>query len=69
MLGDGKIRKEDLELLIVTDSPQEAVDAVVRCYEQNCNRVKEQSEGAQIVSPRSAAGGGMRSPYRNARKS
>lgn len=69
MLGDGKIRKEDLDLLIVTDSPEEAVDAVVRCYEQNCNRVKEQSEGAQIVSPRSVAGGGMRSPYRNERKS
>jgi len=67
MLADGKIHRDDLDLLIVTDSPDAAVDAVVKCYEQNCERIKAQSEGARIPSPRSIAGGGMRSPYRSSR--
>lgn len=33
VLGDGKISPGDLDLLLVTDDPKEAVDAVVRAYE------------------------------------
>lgn len=68
MLEEGKIHRDDLDLLIVTDSPEDAVDAVVRCYEQNCQRIMAQSEGARVASPRSIAGGGMRSPYRHVRR-
>jgi uncharacterized protein (TIGR00730 family) len=47
MLEDGKIHPEDLELLIVTDSPEEATRVVVDCFEENCSRAVARSEGAQ----------------------
>ncbi len=45
MLKDGKVNPADLDLLIVTDSPEEAVDVVVRCYDDNSSRVAGRSEG------------------------
>jgi uncharacterized protein (TIGR00730 family) len=33
VLGEGKISPSDLDLMLLTDDPQEAVDAVVRAYE------------------------------------
>ena len=33
MLAEGKIAPSDLDLLIVTDSPAEAVQVIVDCYE------------------------------------
>lgn len=36
MVGEGKILAEDLDLLVVTDSPEEAVRVVQRCYETGC---------------------------------
>jgi uncharacterized protein (TIGR00730 family) len=36
MLAEGKIAADDLDLLVVTDSPAEAVRIVTECYEQNC---------------------------------
>ena len=54
MLGDGKIKKEDLEMLVVTDTPEEAVRTIVDCYEKSCARAEQKSEAARI------AGGGMR---------
>ncbi|MGQ0561814.1 MAG: TIGR00730 family Rossman fold protein [Gemmatimonadota bacterium] len=45
MLGDGMVKAKDLELLIVTDSPQEAVRVVVDCFEQNCSYAAARSEG------------------------
>ena len=48
MAADGKIQPEDLNLLVVTDSPQEAADVVLNCYEENCARAEAASEGAKI---------------------
>jgi uncharacterized protein (TIGR00730 family) len=48
MLSHGKIHPADLELLIVTDSPEEAVQAIVSCYERNCADAQAQSEAARF---------------------
>ena len=58
MLKDNKISEEDLELLIITDSPDEAVDVVVKCYDENCSQMEAQSV-AETVKPR---GGFKRAP-------
>ncbi|HEY0306429.1 MAG TPA: TIGR00730 family Rossman fold protein, partial [Longimicrobiales bacterium] len=47
MAADRKINAEDLNLLVVTDSPEEAVSVVVSCYEENCARAEAASEGAK----------------------
>ncbi|HWM13320.1 MAG TPA: TIGR00730 family Rossman fold protein [Gaiellaceae bacterium] len=36
LLADGMVSPEDLELLHVTDDPEDAVRTVVTCYEQRC---------------------------------
>jgi uncharacterized protein (TIGR00730 family) len=36
MLAEGKVSPEDLELLVVTDSPEETVRIVTDCYEEHC---------------------------------
>jgi uncharacterized protein (TIGR00730 family) len=36
MHAEGKIHARDLDLLVITDSPEEAVRTVVDCYEKNC---------------------------------
>jgi uncharacterized protein (TIGR00730 family) len=36
MLAEGKISADDLDLLVVTDSPDEAVRIVTECYEKHC---------------------------------
>jgi uncharacterized protein (TIGR00730 family) len=61
MLTDGKIHAADMELMVVTDSPQEAVDVIVDCYERNCALAQQQSEAAgaerDAEAERSRAGG------------
>ncbi|MGQ0814454.1 MAG: TIGR00730 family Rossman fold protein [Gemmatimonadota bacterium] len=47
MLDDGMVHVKDLELLIVTDSPEEAVRVVVDCFERNCTIAAVRSEGAE----------------------
>ncbi|HUP88989.1 MAG TPA: TIGR00730 family Rossman fold protein, partial [Longimicrobiales bacterium] len=47
MLPDKKIGANDLKLLIVTDSPEEAVGVVVSCYDENCTRAEEKSEAVK----------------------
>jgi uncharacterized protein (TIGR00730 family) len=54
MLEDGNIHEQDLELLVVTDSPAEAVSVIIDCYEASCAEAQRQSEAARLV------GGGMR---------
>src|SRR5688572_20173335 len=54
MLSDGKIKKQDLEMLIVTDSPEQAVATVRDCYEASCAEAQRMSEAARV------RGGGMR---------
>ena len=46
MARDGKIHDSDLDLLFITDSPQEACDVVVSCYEDNSARAAEASTEA-----------------------
>ena len=36
LLADGMISPADLELLHLTDDPEEAVDYVLECYERRC---------------------------------
>ena len=61
MLGEGKISANDLDLLFVTDSPQEAVKVIVDCFEQHCARAEARSEGERIVPAlRRRTRGGMR---------
>lgn len=61
MLAEGKIRRTDLEMLVVTDSPAEAVETMINCYEENCAEARRESEAARI-------GGGMRSDRRADRR-
>jgi uncharacterized protein (TIGR00730 family) len=44
MLQEGKIHVKDLELLVVTDSPEEAVRAIVSCYQASCAEAQRHSE-------------------------
>jgi uncharacterized protein (TIGR00730 family) len=46
LLADGMISPEDVELLAVTDDPQEAVRMVLDCYERRCAHVVTPAESA-----------------------
>jgi uncharacterized protein (TIGR00730 family) len=48
MLAEGKISPADLKLLVVTDSPEEAVQVIADCYERRCSEVTERSEEARL---------------------
>lgn len=37
LLAEGKISPDDVDLVVVTDSPEEAVRTIVDCYENNCS--------------------------------
>ena len=37
LLAEGKICPDDVDLVMVTDSPEEAVRTIVDCYEHNCS--------------------------------
>jgi uncharacterized protein (TIGR00730 family) len=56
MLAEGKISREDLQLLILTDSIDEAVDIIKTCYEEQCWIPVERSVAGQMES--SATGNG-----------
>jgi uncharacterized protein (TIGR00730 family) len=45
MAANGKILDNDLKLLVVTDSPAEAVQVVVSCYDDNTGRAEAASQG------------------------
>ena len=66
MLAEGKILPDDLELLVMTDSPEEAVSTVQDCYDRNCAKAAERSEAQRLARTRSGSGG-MRSVRRRAR--
>src|SRR5262245_26138832 len=49
MISEGKIAPEDLNLLIMTDSVEEACETIVKCYNDQCWEAKEtSSEAAKI---------------------
>jgi uncharacterized protein (TIGR00730 family) len=48
MLEDGMIKPEDVEMLIVTDSPQQAVDVVVECFERSCSQAAARAENENV---------------------
>jgi uncharacterized protein (TIGR00730 family) len=52
MAAHGNILEADLKLLVLTDSPEEAVQVVVSCYEENCARAEAASEGAKAAAGR-----------------
>jgi uncharacterized protein (TIGR00730 family) len=63
MLAEGKIAPADLDLLMVTDSPEEAVQTVIDCYEANCARAERLAERVRpIEAPRLPGRGGFRGP-------
>jgi len=47
-LAEGTISPEDLNLLVVTDSVDEARDIMVECYKKHCWSTWEKSEGAKL---------------------
>jgi uncharacterized protein (TIGR00730 family) len=49
MLHEGKISANDLDLLVVTDSPEEAVQVIVDCYTRRCYDVVPR--GVESASP------------------
>jgi uncharacterized protein (TIGR00730 family) len=46
LLRDGMISSEDLDLLCLTDDPDEAVQTVAECYEKRCAQVPAEPEKA-----------------------
>jgi uncharacterized protein (TIGR00730 family) len=50
MLVEGKIAPEDIKLLHVTDSVQEAREIIVKCYNDRCWETEEDSESAKTLS-------------------
>jgi predicted Rossmann-fold nucleotide-binding protein len=46
LLGDAMISPEDLELLTVTDSVDQAVKAILDCYEHKCAELPAEPEKA-----------------------
>lgn len=70
MLEQGKIRETDLDLLVCTDSPEEAVQTVVDCYERSCARLRaEANQQRDRPSLKRKSRGGMRlSNPRNSNK-
>jgi uncharacterized protein (TIGR00730 family) len=66
MLADGKINTTDLGLLVVTDSPEEAVATIIDCYEASCTEAARASEAAEARAAADASRrGGMRHDRRD----
>ena len=55
LLSEGKVSADDVNLLVLTDSPAEAVATVLKCYETSC---QESGRPDQRRKPRPAAQGG-----------
>ncbi|MBI4409430.1 MAG: TIGR00730 family Rossman fold protein [Gemmatimonadetes bacterium] len=65
MLAEGKISTDDLDLLVVTDSPEQAVQVVVDCYEEQCRRAVAAAKGTRApgqATPALPGRGGFRRP-------
>lgn len=67
MQGEGKVAEHDLELLVLTESPEEAVRVIVDCYEAQCAEAAALSQGAverrrEPLEPNGRGRGGFRPP-------
>jgi hypothetical protein len=47
MLAEGKISAPDLDLLILTDSPEEVRDVIVSCFQKEAWRVEQEESARQ----------------------
>jgi uncharacterized protein (TIGR00730 family) len=63
MMAEGKIHPADMDLLVVTDSPAEAVSVIRNCYESSCTQAQQQAEALRLGR------GGMRRDVAEARES
>jgi len=51
MLAEGKVSVGDLDLLVATDSPEEAVKIIVDCHERSCAAAQERSVSGRSRPP------------------
>ncbi|MBF6611814.1 MAG: TIGR00730 family Rossman fold protein [Chloroflexi bacterium] len=68
MLAERKISPEDLKLLVVTDSPEEACRLVVECYNDRCWQAEESSEASKVQAELLDAPGSLHPPNGNGSK-
>jgi hypothetical protein len=54
MLREGKVHEADLDLLVLTDSPEVAVRTIVSCYDETCREAERLAAAGQLQP------GGMR---------
>jgi uncharacterized protein (TIGR00730 family) len=47
MLREGKVHEADLDLLVLTDSPEVAVRTIVSCYDETCREAERLAEAGQ----------------------
>jgi uncharacterized protein (TIGR00730 family) len=67
MLAEGKISPEDINLLFVTDSIDEACERILQCYQDRCWQAEASSEAAKIHSELLDEPGELRPPNGNGR--
>ena len=58
LLAEGKISRDDVDLMVVTDSPEEAVQVIVDCYEHHCSADGRPSRRRMTPAERASAGAG-----------
>src|SRR5262249_55141286 len=46
LLADGMISRDDLELLVLTDDPDETVETITECYRRHCADMPAEPEKA-----------------------
>ena len=68
MLVERKISPEDLNLLVVTDSVEEARDHIIACYNERCWLPEESSEASKIHSELLDEPGELSPPKNNGRR-
>lgn len=68
MLPERKISPDDLKLLVVTDSPEEAARLIVECYNDRCWAAEESSEASKVQAELLDAPGSLHPPNGNGPK-
>jgi hypothetical protein len=68
MLAEGKVSPEDLKLLIVTDSVEEACRLIIECYNDRCWQAEDSSEAGKIQAELLDEPGALYGPNGNGQK-